>query len=939
MRNSLIIFCLILLTVLPHAVALGQTEAVLGQPFGVGCIVLPILPNELSASRGLEEIQIYEQNNRVLYPIFEVREVPREVTQAFQNARRPIGRLVGEILDQTGTSIAVYFLFTGNQAPLNVTIVTNRSVTKTVTPVQRPSRHRQLLQEWWGKYNKDASSLAETNDYPPVVREYLRTMLSYRLGLQRPVVKPPIWDKLFYTELGFQLDPTASLFDAQAKRFFEPLQFVQPAQYDLPPALGELIQDSRDRELPPDPSSLVPHSDIEPIAFHVPAHCFYIRFGSYSNFTWLQDTTALWGGDMRNLIALRALNTRSDERLEQQLGLRQDALAKLFGDAVIDDVAVIGTDLFFEEGASFGLLFRARNSVLLANDFNAKRRDLLRQNQSRRAVEKILDVQGQKVSAITSPDQHLRTFYVTMGEYHLVTRSEQLVRDFVALHVPPTDSQTPKPLSLGELPEFQQVREIMSVEDKATIFLYFSRPYFYNIVSPGYWIETQRRTTAASDIELLRLGGMTAAAEGHGSHADVDRWLQLLRTGGYIPRNFGPLPDGSDTILASWKDIRNSLRGERGSFVPVADMLPTHVTEAEYHAYEAMCRDFFENWGNLDPVIVSIKRTPGTSREGKTEHITIDARMAPLSRKNGETLQSQIGPPLEYQMAPVPGNFASFEISLAGNHFFGALRNEAPPREPGEQMRPIEQLASDIVSGIVLKDKQMLIGDLLAGYLGYVGQPGTLLKTWNVAFLQRDDASGYSRGVGGTWRRHFGQYTLYSRQRGVLDQVSPQLGFVPADYAAQLRVNIGNPLTAHIAPTLNRLGYLRTCDTSRGNLRLLNDLQTQFLINGPECKDVAEQLLGGELICPLGGQYVYQPYGDPAFGMGRWHATALGTTPSGNRQNASPQPPAGFLAPPLNWFRGGKFDALLSPDAVSIQAEFDMLLPERGVSYSSRERK
>jgi hypothetical protein len=335
-----------------------------------------------------------------------------------------------------------------------------------------------------------------------------------------------------------------------------------------------------------------------------------------------------------------------------------------------------------------------------------------------------------------------------------------------------------------------------------------------------------------------------------------------------------------------------------------------------------MCRDFFENWGNLDPVVVSIKRTSGTSPEGKTEHIVIDACMAPLSRKNSETLRVQFGQPLATKMAPVPGNFASFEFSSAENFFFGALRNEVPPPVPGEQTRPLQQLASEIISGIVLKDRQALIGDLLAGYLGYAGQPGTLLRTWNMVFLQRDDANGYSRGPGGTWRRHFGPFTLYSRQRSVLDQVSPQLGSIPADYAAQLRIDIGNPLTAHIAPTLNHLGYLRTRDTTRGNLRLLNDLQMQFRINGQKCKEVAEQLLGAELVCPLTGQYAYQPYGDPVYGMGRWHATALD-----NHPNASPHTPVGFLAPPLNWFRGGKLDALLSDDAVSIHAEFDMLLP------------
>ena len=976
-----------LCAILVSNVAWSQTEAVLGETFGIGCIVVPISPDEISGARGLEDVQIYEQNNRVLYPVFEVREVAREVTQTFQNARRPIGRLVGEILDQTGTSIAVYFLFTGDQTPLNVSIVTNRTIQKTIVPVQRPVRYRQLIGEWWAKYNTDKKSIVQANDYPPVVREYLRTMLSYRLGLQRPEVKPPIWDKLFYTELGFQLDPTAALFETQADRFFTPEVFSQPAMYDLPPALGDLIMQQygapatplyrpvafaapQENEQQPKTSEnddkqqdgektsiwgtltqafskatgqlaapidgVTPGTDaqsqyeregVEPIAFHVPAHCFYIRFGSYSNFAWFQDTTALWGGDMRNLVALRALNTRSGERLEQQIGLRQDALAKLFGDSVINDVAVIGTDLFFEEGASFGLLFKARNSSLLSNDFNSKRKELLQKYKSQKAAEQMIDMHGQKVSCISTPDQRIRTFYIAMGDYHLVTRSEQLARDFVVLHTPPDDSQSQqgqviKPLSLGELPEFQQVRQIKPVERKTTIFLYFSRPYFYNIASPGYWVETQRRTTAAADIELFRLGGMAAAAEGHGSFADVDRWAQLLRDYGYVPPNFGSLPDGSETVLNSWTDIYSTRRGYRGSFVPIADMPATKITEAEYHDYEAMCRKFFDYWGNLDPVVVAIERTPGQSPEGKTEHIVIDARMAPLSQKNAQTLQSKLGQAQVHRMTPIDGNFATFEASLAENFFFGALRNDVPPPVPGEQARPLER----IVSGIVLKDQQMLISDLFAGYLGIVGKPGPLLKALDITFLRRDDAYGYSQGIAGTWRRHYDQYTLYSRQRAVLDLIAPQLGFMPAEFAAHARLNIGNPLESRIAPVLNSLGYTRTCDTTRGNLRLLNDLQMQFHINGQECKNVAEQLLGAELVCPLGGQYVYQPYGDPTYGMGRWHATALE-----NVQNASPisaQVPAGFLAPPLNWFRGGKFDTLVSPDAVLLHAELDMLLPK-----------
>ncbi|MDR1385391.1 MAG: hypothetical protein LBJ67_16320 [Planctomycetaceae bacterium] len=986
-----------------RATVLAQSEAFLnridGSSFGVGCIVIPVSPNELPPG-GVESVQIYEANHRILYPAFEIREVPREVTNTFLNAKRSIGRFVGEILSQTGTSVAVYFLFVGNQTPLDITIITNRATRHTITPTQHPIKYNRLLQDWWGRYNKETVSLIQTNDYPPVVKEYLRTMLSFRLGLKRPETKPSFWDKLLSTDLGFQLDPTVVLFETQTNLFFNAERYTQNANLDLPQSLEELIhQQPKIKSVPTSqqprfrPIAYVPQEQgeqqankrekskeeqeqeknqqdesakkltalwdsltqsfsigtskndnqtdavspgndsqsqyeqegIEQIAFHVPAHCFYIRYGSYSNFAWFQDTTAIWGGDLRNLIASRAFQTRSGMRLEQQIGLRQDTLAKLFGNSVIDDVAVIGTDLFFDDGASFGLLFRAKNNDILTNDFNTKRQALLKSTHG--ATETLLDIDGERVSYISTPDQRIRTFYAAMGDYHLVTRSEQLARDFVALHKHQGSNATKslfnKHLSLGELPEFHQVRGIMPLEQKSTIFIYFSRPYFYNLCSPAYWIETQRRNTSAARIELLRLGGMAAAAEGHGQ-TNVSEWMAMLKSNGYIPPNFGQFPDGSDTILESWTNIRDSLRGYRGSFLPIADMLPNKVTESEYQQYQKMCQNFFENWDKFDPVVVSIRRAPYKSPEGKQEHIIIDARIAPLSAKNRSTLYAHLGQPTTNKLAPLSGNFASFELSLAENYLFGALQNEVPPRLPSEQPRPVER----IMSGILLKNPHIMLSDLFAGYFGYFGQPGKFLKLWGWTFQWIDDAAGYARSIDGTWRRHYGNYTLYSRQRAILDLIAPQLGFVPAEYAAQLRVNIGNPLTSRIAAPLNNFGYARTCDTIRGNLRLLNDLQMQFHVSGQHCQEVAETILDADLICPLGGKYVYQPFTNTLSDWGRWQSTVLNNLPNTPNSAVMIQAPSGFLAPPLNWFRGGKLDALVSPDAVSVHAELEMLLPK-----------
>ena len=97
----------------------------------------------------------------------------------------------------------------------------------------------------------------------------------------------------------------------------------------------------------------------------VPAECFYVRFGSFGNFLWLQDTLAKWGGDAQNLIALRGLDRGMNGHMEKQLVLKQTVLSRMLGDTVIADVAIIGTDMFFREGASYGILFHARNNLAL----------------------------------------------------------------------------------------------------------------------------------------------------------------------------------------------------------------------------------------------------------------------------------------------------------------------------------------------------------------------------------------------------------------------------------------------------------------------------------------------------------------------------------------------------------------------------------------------
>ena len=123
---------------------------------------------------------------------------------------------------------------------------------------------------------------------------------------------------------------------------------------------------------------------------------------------------------------------------------------------------------------------------------------------------------------------------------------------------------------------------------------------------------------------------------------------------------------------------------------------------------------------------------------------------------------------------------------------------------------------------------------------------------------------------------------------------------------------------------LNNFGYIRTRQTSLGNLRLMNGLNQQLHVAPKDCRQVAERLMGAKLVCPLGGKYVFKETTD---GAGRWTSTAM--TRGGGIPLLGTQVPAGYKAPPLNWFRGLELEASMTEKILSAHAEVLMQLPAK----------
>src|SRR5262245_11142156 len=115
----------------------------------------------------------------------------------------------------------------------------------------------------------------------------------------------------------------------------------------------------------PAPDDQLKATPVEPIAAHVPVECFYLRFGNFSNYLWFRDLNKKWQGDLGNMIMRRAIDRASSDRIQQQLSLRENALAKILGPQVISDVAIIGLNPYLDIDPAIGILFHARVTPLL----------------------------------------------------------------------------------------------------------------------------------------------------------------------------------------------------------------------------------------------------------------------------------------------------------------------------------------------------------------------------------------------------------------------------------------------------------------------------------------------------------------------------------------------------------------------------------------------
>ena len=802
-----------------------------------------------------------------------IREIAGDEDTEYQTLAR---RVLFLLPSERSTDERAFTIAAGDLAPVRVA----------VRAVDDPAAHGAALSDWWAAYTTAAKDQMERSDYPARIEAYLVAMLSGRLGLPLPDwYLPPVEG-----DDRQRLTGTLALLggaDRVNDRIFRAVA-LGSADADIAGYVAPAASVA-DRPLPPPPNWLretlppdMPEVEVERLARACPPDCFYLRYGSFENYLWFKDFTEEAGGDLSRLVSIRGIRYGGALAVEKQLHLETDEMSRTLGPQVIADQALFGADLFLADGASVGTLLLAKQPFLLRTSLNGKRRQLADRDETVTLGEVEFDVPGSDIAVtlLESGDGSVRSFMAEHDSVFCVTNSRELMRRFLTVAAGGT--------SLADTPTFLLAREAIPVSRDSTLFVHLSPGMIRGLLSPSTLIELRRRAAAGARASMIAIASAAAGTEVQSPEALID--------GGWLPETFGGSSDGSGPVVIG-DSVVDSLRGRRGTYRPIADVDVRSVTAAEEAWYRGVASAYELNYPAVDPITVAVSRRP--VGEDGIETLDVEAHVAPFDAAKYGKYARYLDVPTTTAMRFAPDDLVTAQVHLAGTgltgpptHLFAGVKDTVPP----------EPAAFEGALNIYRAVRS------LPAYLGAWPQPGTLDRLPLGLGRGTPVAPGVNRLIGGLYRYSDGAFGILSFDPGILRAAVDTVAADEVPRPAQVRVTCGDLRGSRLEPWVNRRYYEATVGKSIAGANFLTLVGRQFDLSPERVVAAASDMLGGQIQCPLDGDYVHEPVAD------RWVSTAwAGAEPPS-------LPPPGYVAPPLKWWAGGAASLTQESTRVHIDA-------------------
>lgn len=887
-----------------------KAMAFFGSPWGVGTIRIRISSEGPADTDDLQPALIQGDDRRVFYAVSSMNQPPQ----------------------QCWRTVDIYFLVRGGD-PLSLKVSLGAAVLD--LPVLKfhhdQNECNRLAAEWWRTFSQ-ANAGPIPAELDPIA-DYFTQMLARRMKRDGKITRERTrtsgleqhFERAVGTLFGFESVRLAMMMDDVP----ESPGLPQAAIHPLPTPL-------RITPVPIPPTANA--ASIESIAQAVPVECFYLRCGRISNYLWVRDLLLGWGGSLSEVVASKSVDSKLRSRYEQQLAFSPKRALDDGIDDIISDCALIGTDLEFEDGAGLGILLQSDRPKLLATLLAAQRVECAKMTGAKETFVGRLNANGWQLS---TADNRVRSFFVSHGQYSLLTNCERLATRFL--------DTLNSGESLGQLQEFKYACSQIPKNRDIIASIYLSDHFFRNVTSPSHRIERTRRKAARRDLEHLVLARLVAEAEGMS-----DRSVNDLIRAGFLPPMFGQRSDGSQPVLRNDVPL-DSLRGRAGAFLPIADVNVESATTREIEAYRDFTAAYLREWQRMDPVILAISRDE--SVVPNRERVVIDVRVAPYARQEYAFLSRYLAES-HHKHPVVSGDLLSLSARLreggrAYDVCFG-IRDEAVPYDvQGDQVireghfRGMEFANHNSYAAVRPAGDRglVLLRQFAENFKGHFGGKGrtdvgdkghTEVKQSRVAaaYIYRclvemarsrpvtaflfDAASEKVKQFMSIEDRHLvdGRWTAYSRSSDLRNQVFNNLVVKSRPRPAQVVLTVGDVRSSQAFPYLRAYRYVQCKQDSDATVRMANEVSAWLNVSAEQARSSLEDALGGQLVCAAGGELKSVV----KHGTRRLTSAMANHSPNGLTREV----PEDYRFNFLEWLRGLEIEFSLTPTTLGARVQLDV---------------
>jgi len=227
----------------------------------------------------------------------------------------------------------------------------------------------------------------------------------------------------------------------------------------------------------------------------VPHDFYYATFRSMAACLDFADYLDEVGGLVLRRYAPTSVDFHVKEKVLTQLALRVTKKARKFYDAVIDEMAVVGSDPFLREGADVTLIYKLKSPTVFKMSIGLYRKyfEVTHGAETREET-----IRGLTVHGLVTPDRTVNAWLVHLAEDRVViSTSRRALERVIATH----QGECP---SLHDQHDFRYMRSIYPAEKGAEDgFLYLSDAFIRHLVGPELRIKEARRMAEAMRIAAL----------------------------------------------------------------------------------------------------------------------------------------------------------------------------------------------------------------------------------------------------------------------------------------------------------------------------------------------------------------------------------------------------------------------------------------------------